>query len=230
MCSPVCLIFRLTAWFWFALGLLEAQNTRGMFVFLHARTLPAVAYVPFTGTEVIENTWTRSEGAPIVDGTWFHVGRDTLGRTHREGRYTLLPSDQGNPRINNIVLDDPATAIRTTLVPSRRTAILSTFFPPQASEKGVAANEQRESLGVTTLEGELVEGIRYTRSIPAGSDKPLLSNEEAWYSPQLQADVLFKQVDPRYGTWTMRLTSIQRGEPPADMFQIPAGYRIVSKQ
>jgi len=167
---------------------------------------------------------------PVVDGAWFHVGRDTLGRTHREGRYTLLPSDRGQARINNIVLDDPATAIRTTLEPSSRTAFLSTFFPPQASEKELAANEQRETLGVTTLEGELVEGIRYTRSVPSGSDKPLLITEEVWYSPQLKADILFKQVDPRYGTWTMRLTSIQRGEPPADMFQIPEGYRIIAKQ
>ena len=35
------------------------------------------------------------------------------------------------------------------------------------------------------------------------------------------------RTDPRTGDEIFRLTNIRRGEPSPDLFQVPAGYRIV---
>jgi len=39
-----------------------------------------------------------------------------------------------------------------------------------------------------------------------------------------------KQHDPRTGDTTFRLTGIQRSEPAAYLFQVPAGIRMELKQ
>lgn len=39
--------------------------------------------------------------------------------------------------------------------------------------------------------------------------------------------VLMKHNDPRFGETLFRLTNINRGEPAAELFQLPPGYRVV---
>jgi len=50
---------------------------------------------------------------------------------------------------------------------------------------------------------------------------------ERWYSPELQTFVMTKHTDPRSGDETFRLTSVVRGEPSPDLFQVPASYQIM---
>jgi hypothetical protein len=79
------------------------------------------------------------------------------------------------------------------------------------------------------IEGVNVEGTRITFEIPAGkigNDKAILVITERWYSPELQAIVMSKHLDPLAGEQTFRLVNIMRTEPSAEMFQIPKGFRI----
>jgi hypothetical protein len=73
------------------------------------------------------------------------------------------------------------------------------------------------------------QGSRVTRTIPAGSvgnEQALVITTETWYSPELKVLVMSKAEDPRMGVTTYRLTNIQRAEPPASLFEIPADYTI----
>jgi hypothetical protein len=87
----------------------------------------------------------------------------------------------------------------------------------------------RESLGTQTVEGVQAEGTRITFTIPAGkigNERPIVTVNERWYSPELQAVVMSKNSDPRSGETTYRLTNINRSEPDPALFQVPADYTI----
>jgi hypothetical protein len=86
-----------------------------------------------------------------------------------------------------------------------------------------------ESLGSKTIGGVVADGTRSTRVIPAGAhgnDQPLTITHEAWVSSDLKIEVMRTDSDPRSGTTTMELTNIERSEPPASLFQAPAGYTV----
>ncbi len=86
-----------------------------------------------------------------------------------------------------------------------------------------------ESLGEQTIEGVVAEGKRTTTTIPAGAmgnQRPITTVTEEWFSRDLQVIVLSTTKDPRMGETTYRLTNIQRAEPPATLFTLPADYTV----
>jgi hypothetical protein len=92
-----------------------------------------------------------------------------------------------------------------------------------------AAQDKVQTLADQTIEGVLAHGSQITTTIPAGAignDQPILVTTETWYSPDLQMVVLSKRNDPRVGESVMAVTNIQRGEPGAALFQVPAGYTV----
>ena len=91
------------------------------------------------------------------------------------------------------------------------------------------AEVNRESLGAQMIEGVQAEGTRITFTIPAGkigNDRPIVTVNERWYSPELQAVVVSKNLDPRSGDTIYRLTNISRSEPDPSLFQVPGDYTI----
>jgi len=87
-----------------------------------------------------------------------------------------------------------------------------------------------EDLGSQTMEGVLVNGVRTTRTIPAGeigNDKPITIVTEVWTSPDLKTIVYSKRSDPRMGEQTFQLTNIVRSEPDASLFTVPSDFKIV---
>ena len=94
------------------------------------------------------------------------------------------------------------------------------------------ANTQTESLGTQAIEGVQATGTRTTTTIPAGTignEQPIKIVSESWYSPELQALVLTKRSDPRFGETTYKLTNIVRAEPSPSLFDVPAGYTITDE-
>jgi hypothetical protein len=86
-----------------------------------------------------------------------------------------------------------------------------------------------ESLGQQSIEGVVAEGKRSTTTIPAGAmgnQRPISTVIEEWFSPELQVTILNTTKDPRIGETTYRLTNIQRAEPPATLFTLPADYTV----
>jgi hypothetical protein len=80
------------------------------------------------------------------------------------------------------------------------------------------------------MEGVLVNGVRTTRTIPAGeigNDRPISIVTEVWTSPDLKTVVSSKRSDPRMGEQTFQLTNIVRAEPDPSLFSVPADFKIV---
>ena len=90
---------------------------------------------------------------------------------------------------------------------------------------------QVDNLGTQQINGVMAQGKRTTVTIPAntfGNQLPIVTVTEVWYSPDLQVVVQSKRDDPRFGESTFSLNNIQKGEPPADLFQVPNDYTISS--
>nr|AQQ75253.1 hypothetical protein [uncultured bacterium] len=86
-----------------------------------------------------------------------------------------------------------------------------------------------ESLGSQLIEGVMAEGQRVTVTIEAGkigNERPIVTVNERWYSPELQTVVFSKNIDPRIGETTYKLINIDRGEPNSSLFQVPPDYTI----
>jgi hypothetical protein len=88
----------------------------------------------------------------------------------------------------------------------------------------------KESLGTQTIEGVLANGVRTTRTIPAGqigNERAISIVTEVWTSSDLKTIISSKREDPRMGEQTFRLTNIVRGEPDASLFTVPADFKMI---
>ena len=93
--------------------------------------------------------------------------------------------------------------------------------------------EPAEELGEQVLEGLLVQGKRWTDTIPAGTignERSIDVVTDRWYSKDIDATVLERHSDPRFGETTYRLVNVVLGEPSPDLFQVPQGYEIESAE
>jgi hypothetical protein len=108
-------------------------------------------------------------------------------------------------------------------------AIQKAGDPDVPAEPG--SERKVENLGTQEINGVTATGKRVTVTIPAntiGNQLPIVTTNETWYSPELKTIVQSKRDDPRFGENTFSLTNIQKGEPPADLFQVPGDYTITS--
>ena len=137
-----------------------------------------------------------------------------------------------------------ATADAQVATASRRVEAASDVFvavaPPMAGEGAGFRMEyhnsedrkaKTEALGKQNVEGVEAEGTRTTLTIPAGeigNERAIEVVSERWYSPQLQTVVMTRHSDPRFGETVYRLTNIDRSEPPANLFEVPADYTLKS--
>ena len=89
--------------------------------------------------------------------------------------------------------------------------------------------EKSQSLGQEIILALVAEGTRTTTTIPAntiGNERPLEIVRDRWYSPDLQLVLRSKQTDPRFGDTTYEVTKLERAEPSASLFEVPAGYTV----
>jgi hypothetical protein len=89
-----------------------------------------------------------------------------------------------------------------------------------------------EQLGTQVIEGLPAQGRRTTTTYPIGgmgNDRPIVVTTEIWTSLDLNAVILSKISDPRQGERIQALININRTEPDAALFQVPAGYKTVNE-
>jgi hypothetical protein len=214
---------------------------------------------PYSATVTNESIQILADGTRIVHSSTGTTARDSQGRTRQEAALPALGnlSAANLPRL--IFIQDPVAQVFYTLNMTDQTAQkmpapptgggagtgVNAFFttgasiagqlppPPLAISKMQIVNDQgpvvSEDLGAQVVEGLIVQGIRTTRTIPAGqigNDRPLNIVIEVWTSPDLGTIVSSKRSDPRIGEQTFQLTNITRAEPDSSLFTVPAGFTI----
>jgi len=193
-------------------------------------TIPDIPGAPFSATVVIESQRYWPDGSTQTRRTINLIARDSQGRTHNETRRLMPEYFHGSPQLLSVRLFDPLAHIRTIYDPALRVA-RQQVIPQQAKANSLPNPFIRiEDLGTTTLNGLQAKGTRHTYTVSAqasGTGDPVEIDDEDWYSEELQINLLVRHSDPRIGVQTIGVSGLKREEPPAAMFQVPAGYQIL---
>src|SRR6516162_116183 len=201
-----------------------------------------VTGAPLTAVLVVTRDTTLADGNKIHNESQSKIYRDAEGRVRREVAVDLATPTTGKVNRNFITISDPVAGKRYMLNPDNKTAhAMSQRGSRHANKNGdqsaSAGNEgpgdpgnvTKEQLGTKMVNGVQAEGVRVTRTIPAGAignDKPIEVVTERWYSPDLQIAVMTTHTDPMMGTVTTKMVSVVRGDPDPSLFQVPSDYKL----
>jgi hypothetical protein len=197
-----------------------------------------VKRVPYSAETLTENTQFLNNGARLTRRMTGMVYRDDEGRTRREmSASTAGPFATSGDTQHLIFINDPVAGVSSTIMPDSDTALTKPLPAPsndEPPEMEVSSDGGRtESLGKEVIEGFEAEGTRTTILIPPGrigNDKAIEIVHERWYSPELQAILLSKHSDPRWGETVYRLRNINRGAPDSSIFSLPAHSTLKGKK
>lgn len=200
-----------------------------------------VTGAPFSATISTQSIQALADGNQIQRSTSGSLARDSQGRTRRE--MTLPPVGPlaevvGKTAPHAVFINDPVAGTSYVLHADNKTADAMPRHAWKGGNRPAVAGEghgrfQSEKtttdLGTQNINGVSAQGTRVTRTIPAGeigNTKPIVITTERWYSSELQAYVMIKRTDPMMGDVVYQLTNIQRQEPDASLFQVPADYTV----
>ncbi len=204
---------------------------------------------PFSATATSEMTSTLQDGSVLRRTSQVSMYRDSQGRSRHEATFSGFGplTASGTPR-KMVMISDPIAGVHFVLDDEQKVARKSALHTHSGS--GAAAGPgpafagrmqermqqeedagllKTESLGTQTINGLVAEGTRTTHIIPAGqigNEKALQVVSERWYSADLQIVLKSTRTDPRFGTTTYTVTSLQRAEPAATLFSVPAEYTV----
>ncbi len=194
---------------------------------------------PLSGDFIVSRDTTLADGNRIHNESQSKVYRDAEGRVRREMGVDLATPATGSVKRNVVMIMDPVAGKKYVLNPENKTAREMPIRGPKGEGHddhmkpmggpADSATANKEELGTKTVNGIQAQGVRVTRTIPAGAignDKPIAVVTERWYSPDLQITVLTTHTDPMMGSVTTKLVNVTRGDPDASLFQIPADYKI----
>lgn len=200
---------------------------------------------PFSATASSETTETLQDGSVLHRTSQVSMYRDSLGRSRHEVTLSGAITPAGGPK-SVVMISDPVAGAHYMLDATQKIAHQMPFHQHGGSgantdaqadsrfqeheQKDIAAGLlKKESLGTQTINGVVAEGTRTTHIIPAGqigNEKALSVVSERWYSADLQIVLKSTRTDPRFGTTTYTVTNLQRTEPSASLFTVPAGYTV----
>jgi hypothetical protein len=205
-----------------------------------------VTGAPFSATSTSTTNQTLQDGKATINRTvQGAIYRDSQGRSRREVTFTgvgPLAATGGTHKM--VAISDPVAGAHFMLNPDKKVAYKmtspagGTAAKAQAFQQKMQARQQQEeasgalkveSLGTQVVNGVSAEGTRTTRTIAAGeigNSAPIQIVSERWYSPDLQTVVQSTRTDPRFGTTTFSLSNIQKAEPAATLFTVPADYTV----
>jgi hypothetical protein len=197
-----------------------------------------VTSAPYSAQAVTQFTQTLATGDHIQRSTTSSIARDSQGRTRMERSLASVGalSAAAGGQARAIIIHDVVAGVSYALDPASRTA-RSTHIPAARPESAHAnehtpralASAKTEDLGTQVMQGVTAQGKRITRAIPAGregNEKEIDIVTETWYSPDLQAVIMSKTSDPRFGDSVYQLNNITRAEPDPALFAVPADYAV----
>ena len=209
---------------------------------LESIVIPPIPHAPFTATLATEATKYAADGATMTFVNERHIARDEQGRVYQE-RWLLVPKNSNvKSWMNWIQLVDPKQRTLYNCSTQRHICELLVYDP--ASELAAASprragtsgplpegegNAAWEDLGHRNIAGMDTVGTRETTTTNAGvmgNDQPLTSTSEYWHSDQLGINLLSVRSSPFFGKQTFTITEITPGEPDAQLFQLPSGYKV----
>jgi hypothetical protein len=200
-----------------------------------------VPNAPFSAKVDITSQEKLPDGSLNIRTSVAHIARQSSGRIYNERRVLVPSTFKGDPPLLSSLVYDPASRLSIFLNPYTHLAhervLEAPLAAPPNSIPTAAANVpnplmKEEELGTQTIGDVALRGIRKTRTIPAtqsGTGQPVLIVDEYWYSPDLSVYMIIKHDDPRTGEQIVAVSEVDRSEPDASLFAVPAKYRVVDE-
>ena len=189
--------------------------------------------IPFTATVEISSTRILPDGSSEMRKTTNDIARNSRGVIYNEMRRMMPVSFNGRAPLTSSHVYDPETRLSTIWEPHSNVARAITLQPQQMRERKPftlpVPGAVDTDLGESSMSGVSVHGLRRTFTIQApdgGTVKPIVVNDEYWYSEDLHLVMLQKHDDPRTGEQIVAITDVQRREPDEKRFALPEGYRV----
>lgn len=199
---------------------------------------------PFSATATSETAQTLQDGTVIRHTSQVTIFRDSQGRSRHEVTFSGFGplSASGKPR-TMVSIADPVADLHFILDAENKVAYQTPMHTKDAGkaaafqqrmqqriqQEEAAGTRKTESLVKQPINGVDAEGTRVTRTIPTGqigNNQPIQIVSERWFSPDLQIVVKSTRTDPQSGTTTYTVTNIQKSEPAATLFAVPADYTV----
>jgi hypothetical protein len=217
-------------------GLPTLEPQEGIFV-------TPIAGQPLSATVTIEVKRELRDGSIWQRTATAVIARNSQGQIHNEAHAFVPLGLDRKPAstLMSVHIYDPQTRLNTFLNPSTHIARQRTLArePSTAPPANWAQMDQRfrpstnvqlEDLGTQTIEGFYVHGYRRTNTYDAqstGTGRSIVVTDEYWYAEDIRLNLLEKHNDPRKGDFTTTVTQVNRTEPAAELFVVPAGFKIV---
>ena len=193
---------------------------------------------PFSAKLDIISREKLPDGSFNIRTTTAQVARTSSGRIYNERRALVTAAFQGAPLLLSAHIYDPSSRLSIFLDPFSRLARETILSQPPAPPPNTVPTEvaapnplyKEEDIGTQPLGSLTLRGIRKSRTVPAdqsGTGKEIVIVDEYWYSPDLSVYMIIKHNDPRTGEQIVAVTEVDRHEPNASVFAIPASYKIV---
>jgi hypothetical protein len=169
------------------------------------------------------------------------VEQQFVGRTDQQSQRVIIRPDPNSPPA--YVLDPLARTVSRTVrghalatVGGADSIVMALgmvrfidFFQPARRPADRPAEHTEEPLGHRVIAGVGAVGTRLDISRPYGPTAiDVRITQERWVSPELQVMVYSRTEDSRSGILEYRLTHVDRTEPPAALFTVPADYAEVA--
>lgn len=157
----------------------------------------------------------------------------TVVNTTVPGELTVHSGGGGGARVGAVTTTRSESVVLNTNGPTPHAVAIGAPVEQKLLIK-LAGLPKSESLGTGTFSGGVAaEGTRVVSQIDAGqigNDRPIVTTSETWFSKELGITLKTVSKDPRNGDQTTELVNIRRGEPSADLFELPAGYQVAGQK
>jgi hypothetical protein len=239
-----------------ALTVLVTSAQTAEFVARARRLGPIVTGMPYQVEALTTVTQTLRDGTQISRRMAAKAFRDSAGRVRQEQIVTgLAVLDPAADERTIVTIHDVVAGVTYALDADARTARRSSIDPrtftdapppPPPAPPAAPGDSARlagppppppapprprvEALGTRMFQGVGIVGDLSRVTIPAGrigNDRPIEIVDERWTSPELALLVHARYSDPRTGDVDYRVVRLDRREPSADLFRVPAGFRMV---
>jgi hypothetical protein len=206
--------------------------------FCQATRLDYIPNLPYSAQFLTTEVETLPDGGQVLHETRSFEVRDSQGRMRIE---TIRPDrkeggyDGDWPKIDQMVeIYIPSPRQTVFLFPEEKSAKVR-IYPgtgPIPTHGLPHAKTTVEKLQGETIHGVYAEGTRITQTYPAdAAGRPGSTGVfETWVSPELKFTVVeddkFTYADGTVWQSRIELQRLDRAEPPASLFEIPAGYKI----
>jgi len=200
---------------------ITVPNVNGIFV-------SSVPNAPFSATVEIVSRQTLGDGTINTLRMINKMARDSKGRTYGERRHLVAEAYEGVSPLQLSLIYDPVAGVEYRVDPYLLVAWRSVRTGPDTPNPGTVPiadpstfpQTKIDDLGTQTFEGMTIRGTRQTTA-----DGTV---DEYWYSPDLSICTRRKHKDSRWEQ-TFTVTKLDRHEPDASIFAVPATYTIVAQ-